>query len=137
MLTSEEVDEIRARITAGEEPWSSAWSVFLQRYADADLGKAPDVDPGPFTGGADVHSAFLKLDEDSRAARNLAIAYVLSGDIRYAQTAHDILVAWSRAVSPDHARGLRQPGHRPAAELGRVLLRLRLRPHQGQRALHE
>ena len=36
-----------------------------------------------------------------------------------------------------HARGLRQPGHGPAAELGSVLVRLRLRPHQGQRALHE
>ncbi len=100
VLTSEEVGEIRARITAGEEPWASAWTAFLQRYADPDLGKAPDVDPGPFTGGADVHSAFLKLDEDSRAARNLAIAYILSDDIRYARTAHDLLVAWSRASHP-------------------------------------
>ena len=58
------------------------------------------MDPGPFTGGTDVHAAFLKLDEDSRAARNLAIAYILSDDLRYAQTAHDILVAWSRASQP-------------------------------------
>ena len=100
VLTSEEVGEIRARITAGEEPWASAWTVFLQSHADAELGRAPDVDPGPFTGGVDVHSAFLKLDEDSRAARNLAIAYILSDDIRYAQTAHDILVAWSRESHP-------------------------------------
>ena len=68
--------------------------------ADAELGRAPTVDPGPFTGGGDVHAAFLKLDEDSRAARNLAIAYVLSDDVRYAQTAHDILVAWSRESHP-------------------------------------
>ena len=38
---------------------------------------------------------------------------------------------------PHHARRLRQPGHGPAAELGGVLVRLRLRPHQGERALHQ
>ena len=100
VLTAEAVLAIRRRIAASEEPWSSAWTVFLERYADPALGRAPDVEPGPFTGGGDIHFAFLKLDADSRAARDLAIAYALSGDIRYARTAHDILVAWGREAHP-------------------------------------
>ena len=114
-----------------EEPWSSAWTVFLQRYADPDLAGPRTWIRAPSPAASMSTPAFLKLDEDSRAARNLAIAYAVSGDIRYAQTAHDVLVAWSARPDPTTLERLRQPRHGPAAELGRVLVRLRLRPHAG------
>jgi hypothetical protein len=87
-------------VQSGDEPWSSAWQAFRDERADPELGREPNVDPGPYTGGGDIHDAFLRLDGDSRAARNLAIAYAVSGDDRYARAAHDLLVAWAREARP-------------------------------------
>ncbi len=100
VLTEDVIAAIRERIAASEEPWSSAWADFLERRAGPELDRTPDVEPGPFTGGLEIHDAFLKLDGDSRAARNLAIAYALSGDLEYARAAHDIIVVWSREATP-------------------------------------
>jgi len=100
VLTPQSIAAIKEHIDAGDEPWASAWREFLRSRADAELGASPQVERGPFTGGVEVHQAFLQLDADSRAARNLAIAYVVSGDIAYARSARDILVAWSREARP-------------------------------------
>ena len=100
VLTGDAIRQIRARVAARDEPWASAWAAFVKDWAGPALGHAPHVERGPFTGGQDVHQAFLQLDADSRAARNLAIAYAVSGDIAYARSAHDILVAWSREARP-------------------------------------
>jgi hypothetical protein len=100
VLTGDSIRQIRARIAAGDEPWASAWTAFVKDYAGPALGEAPQVVRGPYTGGVEVHQAFLQLDDDSRAARNLAIAYAVGGDIAYARAAHDILVAWSREARP-------------------------------------
>src|SRR5450756_2525488 len=109
VLTAQDSAAIRARIAAGEEPWASAWRELVGRWADPALAQQPQVERGPFTGGIDVHEAFLHLDTDSRAARNLAIAYALSGDLRYAQRAHDFLVAWSRDAEPTRLRDYDSP----------------------------
>jgi len=100
VLTGKAVHQIRSRVAAADEPWTSAWAAFVKSYAGPALDRTPQVERGPFTGGQEIHQAFLHLDEDSRAARNLAIAYAVSGDIAYARTAHDILVAWSREARP-------------------------------------
>lgn len=100
VLTADAVGQIRSRVAAGDEPWASAWTAFAKSFADPALDHSPQVERGPFTGGQEVHQAFLRLDTDSRAARNLAIAYAVSGDVAYARAAHDILVAWSHEARP-------------------------------------
>ena len=54
----------------------------------------------PYRGGSTIHQAFAQLDTDSRSARDLAIAYALSGDTTYARKAHDIIVAWAQHAQP-------------------------------------
>jgi hypothetical protein len=100
VLTSDAVRQIRARVAAGDEPWASSWAAFVKSYAGPALSEKPHVVRGPYTGGQEIHQAFLQLDDDSRAARNLAIAYAVSGDLAYARAARDILVAWSREAQP-------------------------------------
>lgn len=100
VLSDADVAATRARLTAGDEPWATAWRVFLETRVGPALRDGPSVDPGPYRGDGDVHRAFLPLDADSRAARNLAVAYALSGDRRYAVRARDLLVAWANASTP-------------------------------------
>jgi hypothetical protein len=55
----------------------------------------PNVDPGPT-----VAFAYTKLDTDSRHARNLAVAYAVTGQDRYAAKAAQYVVAWARGNTP-------------------------------------
>lgn len=104
VLTPSEIDEIRAHLDAGDEPWASAWRVFLDERVDASFDDAPSVARGPYRGGGDIHDAFRALDGDSRDARDFGIAYALSGDRRYARRARDVLVAWATGSTPTRLR---------------------------------
>lgn len=100
VLTPADITGIHRRVAAGDEPWASAWTVFRDgQVADAMAG-SPHVAPGPYRGGGDVHDAFLPLDDDSRNARDLAIAWAASGDEAYARKARDYLVAWASRSRP-------------------------------------
>jgi hypothetical protein len=100
ILTPTDVAAIQAEIAAGQEPWTSAWTYFRDGKAKSGLNLTIAVYAGPFTGG-DIHATFdNSLTPQAAACRNLAIAYAVSGDLRYATKAHDILVAWATGNTP-------------------------------------
>jgi hypothetical protein len=127
-LSAAEIEALRARIAAGDEPWASAYAVLLDR-ADAAMradllsvtfqglsshdyhtGEAYDWsnnmpspcwrtycdgDVNPLADRGDYRAAMLV----GRTVRDLAIAYVLSGNVDYAGKATELLRAW--AVDPE------------------------------------
>lgn len=131
---------VSAKVDAGAEPWASAFEAF-----DADVQTALDmtprsvVDNGAGTSG-DVHAfatdspgdsdcddattANIRHDycaalDMSRGARDLAMAWIMSGDDRYAERAidllHHFLIAPDTAMSP---RADNAGPHAAAAESG-------------------
>ena len=114
LISPQRLEAIKAKIKAGEEPWTSAYRRLL-RDANAALSKIPlsVVDNGgPAGGGNDRHkfgtdhpTATRANRDDYRAAvsmgnwvRDLGLAYAFTGDDRYASKAVDLLYHW--AVNP-------------------------------------
>lgn len=100
ILVQSDLNAIRGRITAGLEPQASAWNVFLKGRVAPALSSSPAVYAGPVTPGGGGTPLELALDKDGAAARNLALAYALSGDVKYASKARDYLLAWARGNTP-------------------------------------
>ncbi len=99
ILNAADISAIRARIDTGQEPESSAWQYFKAYYINGPMSDSPHVIAGPVT---DFASSGLEqaLGGDGAKSRNLAIAYALSGDQKYAVKAHDYLVAWATQNTP-------------------------------------
>lgn len=92
---SAELNFIKKKIKAGEEPWKSSWMKLTEeRHAKLDWTPKPMADVirgsynNPNIGAGD-------LGDDSQAAYINAIEWVLSGDERHAQKAIEIINAWS------------------------------------------
>jgi hypothetical protein len=107
VLTPDEIAEIRAHLAQGDEPWASAWQRFSDRHLASALDDPAPVERGPYRGGGPIHEAFRALDRASRSARDLAIAYALTGDEEYGARARDILLEWSAEAEPTGQRHLR------------------------------
>ena len=92
-----ELDDLRARIQRGEEPWASRWKILL---ASDEL--APRHRPSPRAhvvrdlGGRWEGSFELGLD--SRRAYSHALAWGLGGDPQHARRAAEFLDAWSEKL---------------------------------------
>ena len=102
ILTQADIDAIRARLEAGLQPQSDAWTSFMPRVRAA-LAGAPSAVVGPSTGSVTTvggENLVLALDKDGKAARDLALAYALTGDTGYAAKARDYLVAWAARNTP-------------------------------------
>ncbi len=95
VMTSAEIDLLRRRIAAGEEPYTAAWIYFRDGRVRVAMNDSPDVDPGPT-----ITYEYEKLDTDSRYARNLAIAYASTGDKAYAAKSAQYLIAWAQGHTP-------------------------------------
>lgn len=100
VLSADQARAVKDHIDRGDEPWASAWQAFLDQHVTPSLQAQPAPLAEPYRGGGSVHQAFLRLDTDSRDARDLAIAFAVSGDTAYARKAHDILVAWAQQSRP-------------------------------------
>jgi hypothetical protein len=100
ILVQSDLDVIRGRIGAGQEPQASAWGVFVRGRVAPALSASPAVYAGPVTPGGVGTQLELALDRDGAAARNLALAYALSGDVNDASKARDYLLAWARGNTP-------------------------------------
>jgi hypothetical protein len=109
IFTAAQAAAVRAHIAAGDEPWATAWQAFLAEHVTAALNAPPQPLTQPYRGGGQIHQAFLQLDTDSRNARDLALAYALSGDVRYARAAHDIIVAWALHAQPTSLQDYNSP----------------------------
>lgn len=95
VLTSDDIALARARIATPGSVEAAAWACFRDGKVAAAMSAAPDVDPGPTTA-----FTYTRLDTDSRHARNLAIAYAMTGDAQYADKAAQYVVAWAKGNTP-------------------------------------
>lgn len=89
------IDFVKAKIAAGEEPWTTAWKK-VKESRRADLTKAPEphahVERGPYNNPDTGSSEF---SDDASAAYTQALCWALSGDERHAKKSMEIVDAWS------------------------------------------
>ncbi|MBN2205524.1 MAG: discoidin domain-containing protein, partial [Thermoleophilia bacterium] len=95
VLTAPDIAVVRERVSTPGSVESAAWAYFRDGKVAAAMAAAPNVDPGPT-----IAFSYTKLDTDSRHARNLAIAYAVTGDSRYAEKAAQFVVAWAKGNTP-------------------------------------
>lgn len=106
-LGPDEIAEIRSRIDAGDEPWTS---VFHALHADAE--GFLDLDPQPVEGrylytdpigvlGTEAELSHPeRMHRDSHIVRDLGLAYVFTGDERFARKAAQFVRAWIESMEP-------------------------------------
>ncbi|MFI4912189.1 MAG: alginate lyase family protein [Sedimentisphaeraceae bacterium JB056] len=91
LMKQADIDIMNQRITNEAEPWYSAY-VSLKSSADNGLSSSPD----PYT-GRDSSEFYQSCRTQGTVARNLAIAYLATGNDNYAQKAISYISAWSTA----------------------------------------
>lgn len=101
------LEVVTSRISAGVQPYAAFYGTFVGA-ADSTLSRSPnpffmdDIKQIEFgwcssPGGEDntLNDLVAKLNNDSHLARNLAVAYLLSGDERYAEKAKQFMMTWA------------------------------------------
>lgn len=105
VLTGPQIRTIRSRIKAHRQPEAAAWSTFVSGRVRMAMSAKLHVLRGPFRGSGDIRSAFTKtLTADGSCARDLAIAWILSGKRAYAARARMFLLAWAKGNTPTTLR---------------------------------
>jgi len=89
VLDSAGVAAMRQRALSDREPFTSAWIVLQKRLAKP-------VAPTPYIGASGLEFVTVALDQGGHA-RDLALAWEISGEERYAQQAIHMLRAWAEA----------------------------------------
>jgi hypothetical protein len=93
LLDKAGLDAMRTRVLSGEEPWQTAWKQ-LQASADAAIKRVPKWKP--YTG--DDPSAFYRsLLPQAEATRDLALAWWITKQEKYADAARRIIGSWFAA----------------------------------------
>ena len=102
VLTAVDIAAIRSQLRAGAEPQASAWSYFVGADLATATAAAPDVYAGPFRGPDtdQARNAFASLGVDGSHARDMAIAYAVTADQRYAARVRQFLLAWAAGNTP-------------------------------------
>jgi hypothetical protein len=99
LQTRADLDFMKAKIKAGEEPWKSSWNLWT-----AGPIAALDFKPKPFAhivrgaGGAGQQGG-SELSESADAANNHVMQWWVSGDEAHARKAIEIFDAWSHTLS--------------------------------------
>ena len=91
-LNAVEIEEVRNR--PERAPWSRAFDRLIDS-ADAALLREPEPVEGEY-----VPEGRSRLFRDCGAARDLGLAFALTGEERYARRAAVYLLAWSGAMAP-------------------------------------
>ena len=97
--TEADFERMRAKISAGEEPWLSGWKK-LEESRHAQLGWNPRPLETVLRGGEGQN--FPILFNDIHAAYQLALRWKVSEDTRYADKSVEILNAWSSKLTSVH-----------------------------------
>jgi hypothetical protein len=95
LVNAEQLDWLKAKISAGAEPWTTAFnSLKSSQFAALDYQPAPvaDVDCGAYSNPD--HGCHAEQD-DATAAYTQALLWYFTGNAAYAKTAISILNAWS------------------------------------------
>ncbi len=114
-LNQTEIAEIRGVIHQGREPWRSSYEALL-RACDASLQAQPDPVKGRFIYQPPLpllpealagvpRSDADRMRADARIARNLGLAYALSGNEAYAAKAIEFVTAWAGSMEPTWPAG--------------------------------
>lgn len=101
LVTRAHLDLAKARVEAGEEPWTSALAkVRASRWASLEWTPRPRalVECGPYSR---PDRGCREEKQDAAAAYAHALLWTLTGDARHARKSAEILGAWS-AVIKDH-----------------------------------
>ncbi|MEU9010578.1 alginate lyase family protein [Streptomyces sp. NPDC048479] len=96
-----QLDFVKAKVTAGAEPWKSAYDQLLSsKYASLSRTAKPRavVECGSYS---NPNIGCTDEREDAIAAYTLSLAWYIGGDSRYARKSIEIMDAWS-AVIKDH-----------------------------------
>lgn len=98
-----DLEFMKARVLAGEEPWKSAWDDLLrQRYSSLDFKPQPfaRVVRGPYArpsiGGYEILAS-------ADAAHSHALQWYVTGNPAHARKVIEILAAWSDVLESFHA----------------------------------
>lgn len=92
------IDLVKARIEAGEQPWSAAWEELkAARSASLDWRPQPfaNVERGPYNNPNIGSSEFSR---DANAAYTHALCWVVSGEEAHAKKSAEIIDAWSNVL---------------------------------------
>jgi len=98
LLTSlEELQRVKARIEAGQEPWKSAFETLkASKWAKLNYQPKPrEVVSSGFTGAGGGTGGAFDQNDDAIAAYSQALMWIFTGDERHAEKAVEILNAWS------------------------------------------
>ena len=96
--SAEGIEFVKAKIAAGEEPWSTAWDgVKNSRYASLDWQPEPfaHVERGAYNNPNIGSSDF---SNDARAAYYHALCWAISGNEAHAKKAAEIINAWTKTL---------------------------------------
>lgn len=99
LQTRADLEFMKARINAGEEPWKSSWNVWLM-----SPGASLDFEPKPFvhvTRGAYAagEQGGVELSESARVANNHVMQWYVTGNEAHARKVIEILDAWSATLA--------------------------------------
>lgn len=101
ILTQADIDAIKARLAAEQAPQTAAWATFTtggSSKVEAAMAAAPAVVNGAVTGA--TGAALAALDSQGKYARDVALAYVITGTESYAEKARDYLTTWAATHTP-------------------------------------
>ena len=93
MLDKAGLDAMRERALSGQEPWQTAWSG-LQARAESAIAQLRKFQPYTEDDPFDFYKALLP---QAQAARDLALAWWITGDAKYAKAARQIIGIWTEA----------------------------------------
>ncbi len=99
LQTRADLEFMKARIKAGEEPWKSAWDLWL-----TDPVASLDFEPKPFThvirGAYDAgDKGGRELQESADAANNHVMQWCVTGNEAHARKVIEIFDAWSSTLA--------------------------------------
>lgn len=98
ILSAEEIAVMRENALSGREPWHGSWQDLQGRLEECFR---PGRQAGVYTGD-NSHDYYLAATRDGSFARDLAMAYHISGEERYARKALEIIECW---MEPDPMPG--------------------------------
>jgi hypothetical protein len=115
LLDKAGLDAMRERALSGQEPWQTAWNG-LRARADSAIARIPKWKP--YTGD-DPNAFYSAMLPQAEATRDLALAWRITGDKKYAEAARRIIGSW---LAAEPLPGTIFPADRPSAGLKGMMI---------------
>lgn len=89
---------MKAKVAAGEEPWTSSWNRLVQN-PHAQLGYSSNPQVTICAGGTCDDENYMILARDAAAMYQLALRHHISGEQAFADLAMSILDSWAATLT--------------------------------------